>query len=97
MTTFTTEDREAAENYPEIIRNQSPCDNCEHFMLCKVEELACRSFAKFVVDNYFYTQAFRNPTKETFNKIFNTKDEDLLRRFVRGSWDEDIAKGNKGA
>jgi hypothetical protein len=98
MTTFTTDDREEAERFPEIIRDKCPCDDCEHFMLCKTEEMACRSFAKFVVDNYYYKDSFRDPCKGTFNKIFNQKDDDLLRQFVR-QWkgvDEDTTKGDTG-
>lgn len=93
---MTTEDKRYDMNFPEIVRNKCPCDVCDHFMLCKTEELACRSFAKFVVDNYYYVNSFRNPSKETFNKVFNTIDEDLLRKFVRGEKDEDIPEDNKG-
>ena len=88
MTTFTTEDRIFAEMQQEIIRDKSPCDNCEHFDDCKKYEIACRSFAKFVVDNYYYKDAVRDPCKGTFNKIFNQKDEDILRQFVR-QWKEE--------
>ena len=86
-------------NFPEIVRNECPCDNCEHFEECKADELACRSFAKFVVDNYYYVDAIRDPSRGTFNKIFNQKDDDLLRLFVRQfkeKEDEDTAEGNKG-
>lgn len=93
---MTTEDKRYEMKFPEIVRNKCPCDNCENFMLCKEYELACRSFAKFVVDNYYYVHSFKDPSRETFNKIFNTKDEDLLRKFVRGESDEDIPKDNEG-
>ena len=85
MTTFTTEDRKLAEKQQEIIKDKSPCDDCEQFEDCKNYELACRSFAKFVVDNYYYKDAIRVASKNTFNKIFNQKDENLLHQFVRQS------------
>jgi hypothetical protein len=88
MTTFTTEDRIFAEKQQEIVRDKSPCDGCHHNQLCKEEEFACQSFAKFVVDNYYYTAPAKNPTKEIFNKVFNQKDEDALRKFVR-HWKEE--------
>jgi len=97
MTTFTTEDRILAEKQQEIIRDKSPCDGCHHNQLCKEEELACRSFAKFVVDNYYYTAAAKDPCKGTFNKVFSKRDDDALRNFVR-QWkeeDENTTKGNK--
>jgi hypothetical protein len=83
MTTFTTEDRRLAEMQKEIIRNKSPCDDCDRAKECKEYELACRSFAKFVVDNFYYTEAVKDPCKGTFNKIFDQKDEDALRKYVR--------------
>jgi succinate dehydrogenase flavin-adding protein (antitoxin of CptAB toxin-antitoxin module) len=83
MTTFTTEDRKLAEMQQEIIRNKSPCDDCNRAKECKEYELACRSFAKFVVDNFYYVEAVKDPCRATFNKIFNQKDDDLLRLFVR--------------
>ena len=81
--------------FPEIVRDECPCDRCDHFNLCKSEELACRSFAKFVVDNYYYKDSFRDPCKGTFNKIFSASD-DVLRQFVREWKGEDPAKSNKG-
>lgn len=90
MTRFTMEDKispakevEFGENMKEIVRDKSPCDGCQHFNLCKEHQLACRSFAKFVVDNYYYTEAVKDPCKGTFNKVFNQKDEDALRKYVR--------------
>jgi len=94
MTTFTTEDRKFAEMNQEIIRDKSPCDDCEHFEQCKRYELACRSFAKFVVDNWYYREAAKVPCKGTFNKIFNQKDEDVLRQFVR-QWKEENGHKDK--
>jgi hypothetical protein len=64
------------------VRNRCPCEGCDHFDLCKTKELACRSFAKFVVDNYYYKDFFRDPCKSTFNKIFYSTD-DALHQFVR--------------
>jgi hypothetical protein len=78
-----TEDSKYSLDFPEVIRNECPCDNCEHFETCKTHEWACRSFAKFVLDNYYYKDAVRDPCKGTFNKIFNQKDDDVLRIFVR--------------
>jgi hypothetical protein len=93
MTTFTTEDRKFAEMNQEIIRDKSPCDDCENFEQCKRYELACRSFAKFVIDNWYYREAAKVPCKGTFNKIFNQKDEDVLRKFVR-QWKEENGHQN---
>jgi hypothetical protein len=94
----STEDKYSLK-FDEIIRNECPCDNCEHFQKCKVNEWACRSFAKFVLDNYYYKDAVRDPCKGTFNKIFNQKDDDVLRIFVRAFKEnllEDTAQDNKG-
>lgn len=93
-----TEDKQYDKKFPDVVRDECPCDNCEHFMLCKTEEIACRSFAKFVVDNYYYKDSFRDPCKGTFNKIFNQKDDDALRQFVR-QWkgvDESPVESNTG-
>ena len=83
-------------NFPEVIRDKCPCDDCHNFDLCKQEEVACRSFAKFVVDNCFYAESARIPTKETFNKVFSSKDDDMLRKFVRGLENEDKPEDNTG-
>jgi hypothetical protein len=93
---ITTEDRDWAEKQREIVRDKCPCDDCIHFDLCKKEEIACRSFAKFVLDNYYYVHAYRDPCKGIFNTIFNNKDDDILRRIVRGWTNEDKSKNNKG-
>lgn len=88
----STEDKNNSK-FSEIIRDTCPCNVCDHFDLCKTEELACRSFAKFVVDNYYYKDSFRDPCKGTFNKIFNASD-DALRQFVREWKGEDTNKNN---
>lgn len=97
MTTFTTEDRESAEN--NIVRNQCPCDDCEFKQKCKVEEIACRSFAKFVLDNWYYRDTPRDPCYGTFNKIFNQSDDLALKSYIRGFKEEDVedkSESNKG-
>ena len=93
-----TEDKRYDQRFSDIVRNKCPCDGCHHFDLCKKKEHACRSFAKFVVDNYYYADAVKDPCKGTFNKIFNQKDDEALRQFVR-QWkgtNEDSDKGNTG-
>lgn len=77
----------------EKVRDKCPCDRCDHFNLCKKEELACRSFAKFVVDNYYYRDSFRDPSKEIFKKVFDASD-DALSQFVREWKSEDPDKSN---
>jgi hypothetical protein len=99
MTTFTTEDRERALTGTYIVRNKCPCDVCEHFNDCKKNEWACRSFAKFVIDNAYFADAPRVPSRGTFNKIFNQKDDNVLKSFVRskqGEKIEDQSEGNTG-
>ena len=93
MTTFTTEDRKQAEKHREVIRGRCPCDGCNHFNSCKEKEYACRSFAKFVVDNYYYVDAPKDPCKGVFNKVFHQKDDDLLKEFVR-QFKEDGSEDN---
>jgi hypothetical protein len=99
MTTFTTEDRNNAMFGTYIVRNKCPCDNCEHFNDCKTHEWACRSFAKFVIDNAYFADAPRVPSRGTFNKIFNQKDDNVLKSFVRSKQEENIEdqlEGNEG-
>jgi len=98
MTTFTTEDRKMAEEFKEIVRNECPCDDCEHHMKCKQHEWACRSFAKYVLDNYYYKDAVRIPSRGTFNKIFSKNDE-ILKDYVRAFKEtgfEDRPEDNEG-
>jgi hypothetical protein len=83
MTTFTTEDRLQAEAIREVVRDQCPCDGCEHAPKCKQHEWACRSFAKYVLDNYYYKDAARDPCRGTFNKVFHQKDDEILKNYVR--------------
>jgi hypothetical protein len=90
---MASEDRYTID-FTETVRNKCPCDNCGYFDRCKYEELACRSFAKFVLDNYYYVTAVRYPSKETFNKVFHKKDDDVLKNFVRGNQDEDNSESN---
>lgn len=99
MTTFTTEDREAAEEKPEIIRNECPCDDCPQALKCKEEEIACRPFAKFVLDNWYYRDTPRDPCHGTFNKIFNQSDDLALKNYIRNFKEdgvEDKPKNNEG-
>lgn len=96
MTTFTTEDRIAAEE--NIVRNKCPCDDCKNFKKCKEEEVACRPFAKFVLDNWYYKETPKDPCRGTFNKIFNQKDDVALKSYIRNNREEDFEnkiKGNK--
>jgi hypothetical protein len=91
MTTFTTED--------EIVRNKCPCDDCQHFQKCKEEEIACRPFAKFVLDNWYYKETPKDPCYGIFNKIFNQKDDLALKNYIRNHKEEDFentVKSNEG-
>jgi len=97
MTTFTTEDRKAAQGPRDRIENECPCDSCEHFMVCKEQEWACRSFASYVWNNYYYVDATKIPCRGTFNKIFNSNDnkelKEYLKQFIEDS-DADKFKDN---
>jgi hypothetical protein len=83
MTTFTTEDRLSAEGFPEIVRDKCPCDNCNKAPRCKEEEIACRPFAKFVLDNWYYKDTPRDPCHGIFNKIFDQSDDLALKNYIR--------------
>ena len=57
------------------------------------------SFAKFVVDNYYFVDAPKDPCRGTFNKIFHQKDDELLKEFVRQfkeDGNEDQVESNTG-
>jgi hypothetical protein len=101
MTTFTTEDRESAQNGPRPrTENVCPCDECEHAPLCKSSLLACRPFGTYVAYNYFFTEATRIPSRGTYKKIFDTKEDakelrEYLKQFIEeedGHKAEDNAK-----
>ena len=95
MTTFTTEDRLSAEGFPEIVRDKCPCNDCKHFQRCKEEEIACRPFAKFVLDNWYYRDTPRDPCHGTFNKIFNQSDDLALKNYIRNFKEENFENNNK--
>jgi hypothetical protein len=95
MTTFTTEDRLSAEGFPEIVRDKCPCDDCKHFQRCKEEEIACRPFAKFVLDNWYYRDTPRDPCHGIFNKIFNQSDDLALKNYIRNFKEENFENNSK--
>jgi hypothetical protein len=72
------------------IEGVCPCDDCRHTKICKENELACRSFGSYVAYNFFFTEAVRIPSKESFKKIFNTKeDAKELREYLKKFMEED--------
>jgi hypothetical protein len=99
MTTFTTEDRLSVQKFPEIVRDKCPCDDCKHSQRCKEEEIACRPFAKFVLDNWYYRDTPRDPCHGTFNKIFNQSDDLALKNYIRNFKEGNVehkTEGDKG-
>ena len=100
MTTFTTEDRIAAEGPKPRVEGVCPCDNCVHTQICKENEWACRPFGTYVAYNYYFTEAVRIPSRGTYQKIFDTKEDakelrEYLRKFMEEE-DGDQAEDNAG-
>jgi len=82
MTTFTTEDRESAEDEPII--GVCPCDQCDLRDKCADNLWACRAFGMFVLSNKFYYSTPRIPCRGTYKKIFESKeDAKELREYLK--------------
>jgi len=62
---------------------KAPCDDCRFFEKCKIEEVACKQFFKFVFDGEFFADAPRSPNHELFIKIFDDRDRSDIRALFR--------------
>jgi hypothetical protein len=86
----------------DLVRGECPCDNCDKYDFCKYQEMACRSFGRFVFNNSYFINSARHPTKGMYNKIFNGSDERELRILLKQMDDiteklnEDSTKSNEG-
>jgi len=66
-----------------LFLEDGPCKGCNLADACKRQEMACRTFASYVLRGTYFADAPRIPTCSIYNKIFSESDELALKYFLQ--------------